>query len=143
MLKMCIILWFLIIFTNLFQGTRISLNALTALNEVLRVPYTYSTQTTQSITYSGTRVYNTVNIRRCKRFVTFKYRLKTHILTNNGGQFAMLACSIIIVFFFLVIEFQLWFMTKEKLSTLHSQINRIVLILSGINFTLIILLASS
>ena len=58
-----------------------------ALNEVLNVPYTYSTQTMQSFTYSGTRVYNNVpvNIRRRDSFVTFKYRLKAHSLSNNGG----------------------------------------------------------
>ena len=52
-----------------------------ALNQVLLVPYTYSTQTMQSSACSGTRVFNTnpVNIRRCERFVTFKYRLKVQI----------------------------------------------------------------
>ena len=56
-------------------------NTRQALNEVLHVPYTHSTQTMQSITYSGTRAYNTVpvNIR------IFKYRLNAHILHVNDG----------------------------------------------------------
>ena len=58
-----------------------------ALNEVLHAPYTYSTQTMHFITYFGARVYNihSVNIRRCVSLVTFKYKLKAHTLTNNGG----------------------------------------------------------
>ena len=57
------------------------------LNQVLYLPHTYSTQTMHSITYSGPRVFNTVflNIRRCESIVTLKYRLKAHILSNNGG----------------------------------------------------------
>ena len=58
-----------------------------SLDEAHHIPYSHSTQTMQSITYSGTREYNTVpvNIRRCESFVTFKYRLKAHILSHNGG----------------------------------------------------------
>ena len=72
---------------NIFVRNESQHNTRQALNEVLHVPYTHSTQTMQSITYSGTRAYNTVpvNIRRCESFVTFKYRLKAHILSNNGG----------------------------------------------------------
>ena len=57
-----------------------------ALNYVIHVPYTHSTQTMQSYLYSGTRAYKTVtiNIRRCESFVTFTYRLKAHILSNIG-----------------------------------------------------------
>ena len=72
---------------NIFVRNESQHNTRQALNEVLHVPYTYSTQTMQSITYSGTRVYNTVpvKIRGCENFVTFKYRVKAHILSNNGG----------------------------------------------------------
>ena len=99
MLETCIPIWFVNIFTKLFLGMRISLYALVVntildkiLNEALHVPFTHSTQTMQSITYSGTRAYNTVpiNIRRGESFVTFKFRLKAHILSNNGSQFAIL-----------------------------------------------------
>ena len=94
MLKNFITIWFAIIFTNLFLGPRFFFvrgesqhNTRQALNEVLHVPYTESTQTMKSITYSGTRVYNTVpvNIRRCGSLVAFKHRLRAHILSNNGG----------------------------------------------------------
>ena len=58
-------------------------NTRQALNQVLDVPHTHCTQTVQPITYSGPKNLNTVpvNIRRCKSFVTFKYRLKAHILS--------------------------------------------------------------
>ena len=58
-----------------------------AVNEVLHAPYAHLTQSMQSFTYSGTRAYNTVpvNIRRCESFVTFKYRQKIHISSNDGG----------------------------------------------------------
>ena len=72
---------------NTFARFESQRNTKQAVNELFQVPYTYSSQTMQSITYSTTRVYNTVpvNIRRYQRFVTFKDRLKTHILFNNGG----------------------------------------------------------
>ena len=72
---------------NIFVRNESQHNTRQAVHEALHVPYTHSTQTMQSITYSGTRAYNTVpvNIRRCESFVTFKYRLKAHILSNNGG----------------------------------------------------------
>ena len=72
---------------NIFVRTESEHNTRQALSEFLNVSYTYSTQTMQSITYSCIRVYNTVpvNIRICESFVTFKYRLKAHILSNNGG----------------------------------------------------------
>ena len=72
---------------NIFARYESQHNTKQAVNEVLNVPYTYSTQTMQSFTYSGTRVYNNVplNIRRCDSFVTFKYRLKASTLSNNGS----------------------------------------------------------
>ena len=72
---------------SIFVRNECQHNTRQALNEVLHVPYTQSNQTMQSITYSGTRAYNTipVNIRKWESFVTFKYRLKTHILSSNGG----------------------------------------------------------
>ena len=47
-------------------------NTRQALNELFHVPYTYSSQTVQSIKYYGTKVYNTVpvNIRSSESFVT-------------------------------------------------------------------------
>ena len=125
---------------NIFVRNESQHNTRQAANEALHIPYTHSTQTMQSITYSGTRAYNTVpvNIRRCESFVTFKYRLKAHILSNNGGQFAILFAVLLLFFFSLIIEIQVWFITKVEFSTSHCQKNRIVLILSGISFTLII-----
>ena len=72
---------------NIFVRNESQHDTRQALNEVRHAPYTYSNQTMQSNTYSGTRVYNTlpVNIRRCESFVAFKYSLKAHILSNNGG----------------------------------------------------------
>ena len=72
---------------NTFVRNESQHNTRQAVHETLHVPYTHSTQTMQSITYSGTRAYNTVpvNIRRCESFVTFKHRLEAHILSNNGG----------------------------------------------------------
>ena len=67
-------IWFEIIYKksisrngNIFVRYLSQHNTRQALNEVLHVPYTYSTQTMQYITYSGTKVFNTipVNIRRC------------------------------------------------------------------------------
>ena len=54
------------------------------LNQVLHVPHTYSIQTVRYITYSSARLIYTfpVNIRRCKSFVTLKYRLKAPILSK-------------------------------------------------------------
>ena len=72
---------------NIFVRHERQHNTKQALNKVLHVRHTYSTQAKQSITYSATRVFKTVpvNIRRCEILVTFKYRLKAHILSNNGG----------------------------------------------------------
>ena len=55
--------------------------------QVLHVSYTYSTKSMQSITYSGTRVFNTVpvKIRRREHFVTFNFSQKAHILSKSGG----------------------------------------------------------
>ena len=92
---------------NIFVRYENQHNTRWALNHALHVPYTYSIQSIQSTTYSRSRILNTVpvNIRSCECFVTFKYRLKAHILT--------------------------------QLSTSYSQINRIVIILSRISFTII------
>ena len=66
---------------NIFVRNQSQHNTRQALDEVLHVPYTHSTQNMQSITYSGTRAYHTVpvSIRRCESFVTFEYRLKAYI----------------------------------------------------------------
>ena len=102
---------------NIFVRNESQHNTRQTLNEVLHVLYTHSTQTMQTITYSGTRAYNSVlvNIRRCESFVTFKYRLKSHILSNNGGQFAILFAVLLLFFFSLIIEFQAWFMSIAKI----------------------------
>ena len=88
---------------NIFVSNESQHNTKQALNEVLHVRYTYSNQTMQTITYSGTSVCNTVpvNIRICESFVTFKYRLEAHQLSNNGGDFAMFF-AVTLLFFFLL-----------------------------------------
>ena len=47
---------------NISVRTESQHNTKQALNDVLHVPYTYSSQTLQSITNSGTQVYNTVPV---------------------------------------------------------------------------------
>ena len=53
---------------NIFVRNESQHNTREALKEVLHVPYTYSSQTMQSIAYSVTRVYNTVTV-HCKKFI--------------------------------------------------------------------------
>ena len=124
---------------NIFVHNKSQHTTRQAVNEVLRVPYTHSTQTMQSITYSGTRAYSTapVSIIRFESFITFKYRLKAHILSINGGWFAIFF-AVLLLFFFRIIEFQVWFMSIAKFSITNNQIIRLVLTLSGISFNLII-----
>ena len=57
---------------NIFVPYKSQHDTRQALNEVLHVPYTYSTKAMHSITYSGPRIFNTVpvNIRICESCVT-------------------------------------------------------------------------
>ena len=72
---------------NIFVSNESQHSTRQALNKVLHVPYTYSTQTMESITHSGTRECDTVpvNIIGCESFVAFKNRLKAHVLFISGG----------------------------------------------------------
>ena len=74
-----------------------------------------------------------VNIRKCETFVTFKHRLKARILSNNGGPITILF-AVLLLFFFPIIEFQVWFMSIANFSTTYAQIFTLVLNLSGVSF---------
>ena len=67
---------------NVLEYRETQHNTRQALSQNLHVPHAYCTQTKHFLTYIGPRFFNTVliNIRRCKSFVTFKYRLEAHIL---------------------------------------------------------------
>ena len=62
------------------------------LNQVQKVLLAYSTQTIQSFTYSGPRIFNSVpvNIKKCQTLGYLQIQLKAHILFNNVLNFNIL-----------------------------------------------------